>query len=149
VSLKRLSGAFLFVSFVLLLGFAAGCGGGGDQQDSGGESQQESSSGGEASGAQGGTGGEGGSDETRIALGRVGAVNLDKNWFILRPTEGERMVFRLREDTRITLGGQEVTPEDIEKGQQAQIEYVVKNERNQAREVTLFAGGGGGGGTGG
>ena len=83
-----------------------------------------------------------------MALGNIGSVKLDKNWFVLRMTgEDERMVFRLRENTRITLDGREAKPEDIKKGQQAQISYVVRNERNLAREVTLF--GSGGGGTGG
>ena len=141
----------------LLVGFVAGCGGeqSGGQQDSGAESQQESSSneGGETSGAQGGgTGGEDGSRENKVALGNISSVSLDNDRFTLRPSaEGEQMVFKLRESTRITLDGKVAKQEDITKGQQAQIKYVVRNERNRARAVILFSaeGNGGGGSTGG
>ena len=155
MSLQRLSYVLLIAVCALLFGFVAGCGGGGDesggQQDNGSGSQQESGSGGggETSGARGGTGDEGDSTKTRIALGNIGAVNLDNDRFTLRPTDDrERMPFKLRENTRIELDGQEAKPEDIERGQQAQIQYVVRNERNVARVVTLFSAEGNSGGEG-
>lgn len=151
MNLRGLSRVFLLASFVLLVGFVSGCGGGESQQDGGGGSQpQESGSDEGTSGAQGDGGGEG-SREIKTALGNIASAKVDKKRFVLRPTgEGERMVFRLREKTRIRLDGREANAEDIKKGQQAQIKYIVKNERNVARIVTLFGGGGGeGGGTGG
>ena len=52
------------------------------------------------------------------------------------------VVFRLAQQTNITLAGKEAKLDDMEKGQQAQVEYVVRNDRNRARVVRLFEGGG-------
>ena len=159
MSFQKSSYVLLVAVCALLLGFATGCGGGGDesgsQQENGSGSQQQeggSRAGGETSGAQAdGTGGEDGSAENKTALGVIGSVKLDNDRFTLRPSgDGERMVFKLRENTRIELDGREVKPADIRQGQQAQIQYVVRNERNVARVVTLFSAEGNseGGGTG-
>ena len=65
----------------------------------------------------------------------------------MRPTIGEQgnkpVAFRLANETSITLGGKEAKLEDMKKGQQAQVEYVERNERNRARSVRLFDTGGG------
>ena len=55
----------------------------------------------------------------------------------------KRLVFKLAKKSKVTLGGKEAKLEDMKKGQQAQVEYVERNERNRARSVRLFDTGGG------
>src|SRR4029453_11942147 len=73
--------------------------------------------------------------------------NLKTEGFSVRPTIDEQgnkpVAFRLAHETSITLGGKEAKLEDMKKGQQAQVEYVERNERNRARSVRLFDTGGG------
>jgi len=117
----------------LLVALLAGCGGGqsggsqsGEEQDGGG-GQQESKK--EAR-------------ETKIAIGNVVSVKPDKRRIAVRPSrqvEGaERVVFKVRKNAEITLGGEKAEVADIAEGQQAQAEYVVKNDVNRAVSVQLF-----------
>ena len=66
---------------------------------------------------------------------RPGMRAAAKSLTIETPTTGPRT-------TSITLGGKEAKLEDLKKGQQAQVEYVERNERNRARSVRLFESGG-------
>ena len=83
----------------------------------------------------------------KIVFGTVTFVNPKTEGFSVRPTIEEQgkkpVVFRLANETSITLGGKEAKLEDMKKGQQAQVEYVERNERNRARSVRLFEAGGG------
>jgi hypothetical protein len=80
-------------------------------------------------------------------FGTVTFVNPKTEGFSVRPTIDEQgnkpVAFRLAKETSITLGGKEAKLEDMKKGQQAQVEYVERNERNRARSVRLFEAGGG------
>ena len=82
-----------------------------------------------------------------ILFGTVTFVNPKTEGFSVRPTIDEQgnkpVAFRLAKETSITLGGKEAKLEDMKKGQQAQVEYVERNERNRARSVRLFEAGGG------
>jgi hypothetical protein len=143
--------AFFIVVIVLLAGLLAGCGGGGESQ---GESQGGSQDGGsqqqggdEGSGQQnGGSGGSEGGEESqqvKIALGTIGSVMPDKHRFTLEPSteeQGEKPItFRVRPSTQITIGGEEAELSDLEPDRQANVNYVVENDRNRARSVEVIA----------
>jgi hypothetical protein len=125
-----------FTMFLVLSITLAGCGGGEGQQK---EQQKEQ--------------GDGAAEkkdvpEVKIALGTIATVDAEAKRFSLRSTEGaggdgnERIIFKLvKKNPKITLGGQEAQFEDMEKRQQAQVEYVVRNDRNLARVVELFKAG--------
>ena len=85
--------------------------------------------------------------EKKVVVGTVTFVNPKTEGFSVRPTIEEqgkkRVVFRLANESSITLEGKEAKLEDMKKGQQAQVEYVERNERNRARSVKLFETGGG------
>lgn len=115
----------------LLVVLPAGCGGteqsggsegGGQQQD-----QQQSKK--EA-------------QETRIAVGNVVGVKPDRRRMVVEPSqqaEGpEKISINVRKTAEITLGGQKAEMADVAEGQQAQAEYVVKNDVNRAVSVQLF-----------
>jgi hypothetical protein len=135
---------------VLIAGLLAGCGGG-DQTGSG--SQQKG--GNQAKQGQNAPEKQGGGapkqkaknePAKKVLFGTVTFVNPKTEGFSVKPTIKEQgkkpVVFRLAQQTGITLGGKEAKLEDMEKGQQAQVEYVVRNDRNRARVVRLFEGGG-------
>ncbi len=86
---------------------------------------------------------ENGVAETRIALGRVVAVNPDKDVIVMRADreaqDGERMVFRIKKNAEITLDGEKADVEAIKEDQQVQIEYISKEKLDRAISVSLFA----------
>jgi hypothetical protein len=127
------SKALFLAMIVLIAGLLTSCGGG-DQSGSG--SQQD----GAAKEKKGKN-----APEKKIALGTVGFVNPETERFTVRPStdeQGEKPIaFKLVKKARITLGGKEVELGDMKKGQQAQVEYVVRNDNNRARSVKLFESG--------
>jgi len=132
------SAAIFIALLILITGITTGCAGGGTDQsqgDGGGEQQKE------------GDGKKpGGGPATKIALGAVARVDTEKSRIILRPSsdvQGEKPIpFKVKPKATITLDDKEAELADAEKGQQAQITYVVKGDRNLAREVALISGGG-------
>jgi len=140
----------LFLATIVLI-LITGCGGGdqsgsGSQQD--GNSQAEQ---GENAPVEQGENtpkkqGEN-APKKKVVFGTVTFVNPKTEGFSVRPTIEEQgkkpVVFRLANETSITLDGNEAKLEDMKKGQQAQVEYVERNERNRARSVRLFETGGG------
>jgi hypothetical protein len=137
---RRLSTTLCLVALVLLVGFLAGCGGG-DQSGSG--SQNGGPDGAKKLSGEDAQRGAGGA---KIALGTVRAVDSEAGIIILRPSsevQGEKPLrFKLNENTTLTLDNKQAEMADIEQGQQAQITYVVKHERNLARQVALISRGG-------
>ena len=133
------STALLLTMIVLVAAIFTGCGGGGQAEDGG---QQNGGAKGQGKKGQG----KGNALEEKTLLGTVGFVNPKTGRFTVRPRIEEQgkkpIVFKLASKARITLGGEEVELEDMKKGQQAQVEYVVRGDRNVARVVTLFEGGG-------
>ncbi len=118
--------------FTLLTALLAGCGGGeqsGGSQDGGQQQDQQQESKKEA-------------QETKIAIGDVVAVQPDRRRMVVQPSqeaEGtERLAINVRKTAEITLGGEEAEMGDVAEGQQAQAEYLVKNEVNRAISVQLF-----------
>lgn len=134
--LKKQSTASL-LALVLLAGLLAGCGGG-DQAGSGSQGGAEK----QGEEKQGQTAKKESAAETKIAIGTVISVKPDRGKLVLRPAEevqgGKRMTFKVLKKARITLADKKVELAEAKKGQQAQIEYVVKDERNRARTVLLF-----------
>jgi hypothetical protein len=135
----RVPAATLFsIALVLLLGFLAGCGG--DQSGSG-----ESQGGGEQAGGQGGEQGGEAADErpsqAKVALGSIESVKPDKRKVVLKPSfeaqGGDQITFNVRKNAEIRVNDQEAELSDIKSGQQAQIEYVTKNDVNRAVSVEI------------
>jgi len=136
------STAHFLATIVLIAGLLMGCGGGdqsrsGSQQDGGSKAEQGKNAPKKAKNAP----------EKKILFGIVMFVNPKTEGFSVRPTVNEQgkkpVVFRLAKETRITLGGEDAKLEDMKKGQQAQIAYVERNDRNRARTVRLFEADGG------
>ena len=126
----------LAVPLLALLSAAllAGCGGGGQTEGSGdggggqGQQQQEQP--------------KKEAQETKIAVGNVIAVQPDRRRMVVQPSqqaEGpDKVPLNVRKTAEITLGDEKAEMGDIAEGQQAQAEYVVKNDVNRAVSVQLF-----------
>jgi hypothetical protein len=147
---RGFSTALFLAMTVLIVGLLAGCGGGdqsgsGSQQDGGGGTKQDQN---EPEKQNGGASKKKAGNEPakKVLFGTVSFVNSKTEGFSVKPTikaQGKKpVVFRLAQQTKITLAGKEAKLDDMEKGQQAQVEYVVRNDRNKARVVRLFEGGG-------
>jgi hypothetical protein len=125
----------LAVPLLALLAAAllAGCGGGEQTEGSGdggqGQDQQQQESKKEA-------------QETKIAVGNVVAVQPDRRRMVVQPSQqaegAEKVALNVRKTAEIKLGDQKAEMGDIAEGQQAQAEYIVKNEVNRAVSVQLF-----------
>jgi hypothetical protein len=118
--------------FALLAALLAGCGGdgqsGGSQEGGGQQGQQQES--------------KKQAQETKIAIGTVVAVQPDRRRMVLQPREeaegAEEIALNVRKTAEITLGGEKAEMGDVAEGQQAQAEYIVKNDVNRAVSVQLF-----------
>jgi hypothetical protein len=134
------STALFVVVLIFLSGLLAGCGGGGDQSGSGGGAQKD---GGEQGG---GKAANQGAPQVKIALGTIESVQPEKRRVVLKPTTGiqggEQMTFNVRKNAEISVNGQEAEMAGIKADQQAQIQYITKNERNRARVVEIVGSGG-------
>src|ERR687889_568698 len=138
---RGLTTVLFLATIVLIAGLLTGCG---DQSGSG--SQQDGAS--KAEKGKNAPVGQGkNAPKKKILFGTVTFVNTKTEGFSVRPTIDEQgnkpVAFRLANESSITLGGKEAKLEDMKKGQQAQVEYVERNERNRARSVRLFEAGGG------
>jgi hypothetical protein len=140
---RGISTVLFLATIVFIAGLLTGCGGGdqsgsGSQQDGGSKAEQGKN----APKKQGKN-----APKKKIVFGTVTFVNPKTEGFSVRPTIEEQgkkpVVFRLANETSITLDGKKAKLEDMKKGQQAQVEYVERNERNRARSVKLFEAGGG------
>ena len=147
---RNFSTALFLAMTVLIVGLLAGCGGG-DQsgsgsQQGGGEGAKQGQNAPEKQNGGASKQKAGNKPAKKILFGTVTFVNSKTEGFSVKPTvkaQGKKPVaFRLAQQNRITLAGKEAKLDDMEKGQQAQVEYVVRNDRNRARVVRLFEGGG-------
>jgi hypothetical protein len=147
----RVPAATLFsIALVLLLGFLAGCGG--DQSGSG--ESQGSQQGGSEQGGGGQTGGQGGEQggeatdegptQKKVALGSIESVQPDKRKVVLKPSfeaqGGDQITFNVRKNAEIQVNDQEAELSELQSGQQAQVEYVTKNDVNRAVAVQVVGG---------
>jgi hypothetical protein len=135
---KRPSATLILGTLVLLVGFLAGCGGG----DQSGNGSQEGGPG-EAKKQGVGEDTQPGSSETKIVLGTVTSVDTEARKIILRPStevQGEKpQRFKIGENATITLDDEQAELTDVKAGQEAQITYIVRKERNIARVVALIS----------
>ncbi|HVD45092.1 MAG TPA: hypothetical protein VNB92_07055 [Rubrobacter sp.] len=148
---RGLSTVLFLATIVLIAGLLTGCGGGdqsgsGSQPDGGSKAEQSKNAPveqGENAPKKRGKN----APKKKILFGTVTFVNPKTEGFSVRPTIDEQgnkpVAFRLANETSITLGGKEAKLEDMKKGQQAQVEYVERKDRNRARSVRLFEAGGG------
>ncbi len=118
---------------LLCAALLAGCGGGqteGSGDGGGGQDQQQQ----EQSKKE--------AQETKIAVGNVIAVQPERRRMVVQPSQqaegAEKVPLNVRKTAEITLGDQKAEMGDIAEGQQAQAEYVVKNDVNRAVSVQLF-----------
>ena len=119
--------------FALLATLLAGCGGGdgqsGGSQEGGGQQDQQQESKKQA-------------QETKIAIGNVVAVQPDRRRMVLQPSQeaegAEEIALNVRKTAELTLGNEKAEMGDVAEGQQAQAEYIVKNDVNRAVSVQLF-----------
>ena len=147
---RGLFSVLFLATIVLIAVLLAGCGGeqagSGSQQDGGSNTEPGKN----APAKQGGNAPKNqdkNAPKKKILFGTVTFVNPKTEGFSVRPTIEEQgkqpVVFRLANETSITLSGKAASLEDMKKGQQAQVEYVERNERNRARSVRLFEADGG------
>jgi hypothetical protein len=140
---KRIPAATLFsIVLVLLLGFLAGCGG--DQSGSG-ESQGGGQQGGGEQGAkQGGGAADKGPAQVKVALGTIESVQPEERDLVLKPSfeaqGGDQITFNVRKNAEIQIKDQPAELSELQSGQQAQIEYVTKNNVNRAVSVQVVGG---------
>jgi hypothetical protein len=126
---------YFIVSISLAGGLLAGCAGGGDQAGNGGGEQGQAAQGERTQASP---------PQLKIALGKVVNVKPDRRKIVLRPSteqQGDRLVFKVIDDARITLNDQQAEMADVREGQQARIDYVTVNEQNRARVVELISSG--------
>ena len=139
----RIPAATLFsIVLVLLLGFLAGCGG--DQSGSG-ESQGGGQQGGGEQGAkQGGEAADEGPTQVKVALGSIESVQPDERKLVLKPSfeaqGGNQITFNVRKNAEIQVKDQPAELSELQSGQQAQVEYVTKNDVNRAVSVQVVGG---------
>lgn len=132
----------VFAVIFLLVGFVAGCGGGGNQSKPQGDAPSKE----QKASKKEETGKKGAGMEAKIALGKVRIVKAENKRFTLAPStdkQGKKPIaFKVIPDAKITLDGKELKLADVKKGQQAKVEYVVREKLgvpNRARAVTLFS----------
>jgi hypothetical protein len=127
------------IVLVLLLGFLAGCGG--DQSGSGDSQGGGQQGGGEQAGGQGDEAADERPSQKKVALGSIESVQPDKRKVVLKPSfeaqGGDQITFNVRKNATIRVNDQEAELSDIKPGQQAQIEYVTKNDVNRAVSVEI------------
>jgi hypothetical protein len=139
----RIPAVTLFsIVLILLLGFVAGCGG--DQSGSG-ESQGGGQQGGGEQGAkQGGKAADEGPSQAKVSLGTIESVQPDKRKLVLKPSfeaqGGDQITFNVRKNAEIQVKDQPAELSELQSGQQAQVEYVTKNDVNRAVSVQVVGG---------
>ena len=139
----RIPAATLFsIVLILLLGFLAGCGG--DQSGSGESQGGDQQGGGEQGTKQGGGAADEGPSQAKVALGSIESVRPDKRKVVLKPSfeaqGGDQITFNVRKNAEIQVKDQPAELSELQSGQQAQIEYVTKNDVNRAVSVQVVGG---------
>lgn len=141
----RLPAATLFsIVLVLLLGFLAGCGGdqsGSGESQGGGQQGGGEQGGGEQGAKQGGKAADEGPSQAKVSLGTIESVEPDKRKLVLKPSfeaqGGDKITFNVRKNAEIQVKDQPAELSELQSGQQAQVEYVTKNDVNRAVSVQV------------
>ena len=129
-----------------------GCGGdqsGSSDSQGGGQQGGSEQGGGEQAGGQGGgeQGGEAadkGPAQAKVALGSIESVQPDERKLVLKLSfeaqGGDQITFNVRKNAEIQVNDQGAELSELQSGQQAQVEYVTKNEVNRAISVQVVGG---------
>lgn len=81
-----------------------------------------------------------------IALGTISNVKAENDRIYLRPTQGNKVTgFRIVDESRITINGTRAGLADVEKGQQAKIEYLTGKNLGRVQTIAVFGSVGGSG----
>jgi hypothetical protein len=139
----RMPAATLFsIVLILLLGFLAGCGG--DQSGSGESQGGDQQGGGEQGTKQGGGAADEGPSQAKVSLGTIESAEPDKRKLVLKPSfeaqGGDQITFNVRKNAEIQVKDQPAELSELQSGQQAQVEYVNKNDVNRAVSVQVVGG---------
>ncbi|MFL5991301.1 MAG: hypothetical protein ACJ73W_04820 [Rubrobacteraceae bacterium] len=141
----RIPAATLFsIVLVLLLGFLAGCGGdqsGSGESQGGGQQGGGEQGGGEQGAKQGSKAADEGPSQAKVSLGTIESVQPDKRKLVLKPSfeaqGGDQITFNVRKNAEIQVKDQPAELSELQSGQQAQVEYVTKNDVNRAVSVQV------------
>ncbi len=144
---KRPSATPILGTLVLLLVLLAACGGGGDQSSGNGESQGgEQGDGEQQDGQQGGEAGEERASQEKVSLGTIESVEPESRRVVLKPAfaaqGGDQITFRVTNNAVVQVNDQEAELSDIQPGQDAEIDYITKNDVNRAVAVEIVGDGG-------
>jgi hypothetical protein len=145
---KRPSATPILGTLVLLLVLLlAACGGGGDQSSGNGESQGgEQGDGEQQDGQQGGEAGEERASQEKVSLGTIESVEPESRRVVLKPAfaaqGGDQITFRVTNNAVVQVNDQEAELSDIQPGQDAEIDYITKNNVNRAVAVEIVGDGG-------
>jgi hypothetical protein len=145
---KRPSATPILGTLVLLLVLLlAACGGGGDQSSGNGESQGgEQGDGEQQDGQQGGEAGEKRASQEKVSLGTIESVEPESRRVVLKPTfaaqGGDQITFRVTNNAVVQVNNQDSELSDIQPGQDAEIDYITKNNVNRAVAVEIVGDGG-------
>jgi len=148
---RRPSATPILGTLVLLLVLLAACGGGGDQSSGNGESQggeqgdgeqqdgqQDGQQGGEADGER--------ASQEKVSLGTIESVEPESRRVVLKPAfaaqGGDQITFRVTNNAVVQVNDQEAELSDIQPGQDAEIDYITKNDVNRAVAVEIVGDGG-------
>ena len=130
------------IVLILLLGFLAGCGG--DQSGSGESQGGDQQGGGEQGAKKGGEAADEGPTQAKVALGTIESVQPDERKLVLKPSfeaqGGDQITFNVRKNAEIQVKDQPAELSELQSGQQAQIEYVTKNDVHRAVSVQVVGG---------
>jgi hypothetical protein len=144
--LRRPSATLVVVVLAVLAALLVGCGGGGQteggSQDNGSGGSEQQNGGGGSDQQNEGTERDRADRKVRIALGTIASVTPDQNEFTLQPSAEEQgeepLAFRVRQNTRITIAGEEAELLALQEGQQAKVNYFVVEGTNRARVVEVL-----------
>ena len=146
---KRPSATPILGTLVLLLVLLlTACGGGGDQSSGSGESQGgEQGEGEQQDGQQGGGAADSEqASQEKVSLGTIESVEPESRRVVLKPAfaaqGGDQITFRVTNNAVVQVNDQEAELSDIQQGQDAEIDYITKNEVNRAVAVEIVGDGG-------
>jgi len=138
---------FLGTLVLLLVLLLAACGGGGDQSSGNGESQGgEQGDGEQQDGQQGGEADGERASQEKVSLGTIESVEPESRRVVLKPAfaaqGGDQITFRVTNNAVVQVNDQEAELSDIQPGQDAEIDYITKNDVNRAVAVEIVGDGG-------
>ena len=116
----------------------------GDQSGSGESQGGDQQGGGEQGTKQGGGAADERPSQVKVSLGTIESVEPDERKLVLKPSfeaqGGDQITFNVRKNAEIQVKDQPAELSELQSGQQAQIEYVTKNDVHRAVSVQVVGG---------